>query len=266
MTKQKLHVVLAKTEYLGTIFKAQIQDYIKFFQKSQGAFKGLIKTYAPKPETIDNPNERANNMIVTTVNEKLDYLKETTSEYINLLFSQEKTNASGTAKAKLVVDGNDFGELSTLELLRLKSLLENSNFKEMYENIPVRSDSERWFKSKNENYLGREGVYESELSTGVIKTTVKSTYILEDPNIKHLDSKAYSPKTAEKTDIMELGDYTIQKFSGEYTHVERAHILQRRSKLLAAVIEALKVANDVELIQSDMTSDKLFNYLHTGNI
>ena len=32
------------------------------------------------------------------------------AEYIDALFSQEATNASGNAKARLVVDGHDFGQ------------------------------------------------------------------------------------------------------------------------------------------------------------
>ena len=61
-----------------------------------------------------------------------------------------------------------------------------------------------------------------------------------------------------------MGDYTFQKFSGEMSHRERAEILKRRTKLLSAVIESLKTANDVEATSSAMTSKRLFGYLHNG--
>ena len=259
----KLNVLLAKTDHLASVFKKNLEDYIKFFKGSQGSFKGEKKTYEPKPGTIDLPNERSNRLVVTTVNEKLDYFVENSKEYIDALFSQEKTNASGLAKATLQVDDINFGDYTSLELLRLKSLIESGTFKDMYENIPVRNDDESLNKSNNEMYSNRN-IYESSLRVGVSKSVVKESYILQDPNISKIDSSKYTPQVAVKDTIIELGDYTFQKFSGEMSHTERAAILSRRSKLLTAVIEALKKCNEVNIIKSEMTSDKLFNYLHKG--
>ncbi len=264
-TKDKLNVLLAKTDHLAGSFKRGLDEYVKFFKSHQGSFKGEQKTYAPRAGTVDYPNERVNKRVVTTVKEKLDFLVEYSADYIDALFSQEKTNASGLSKAKLEVDGVDFGELTSLELLRLKSLLETSSFKDMYENIPVRNDDELWSPSTNEAYVGR-GIYESQKREGVSKTTVKESYILQDPNIGKIDSAKYTPQLASKDTIMELGDYTHQRYSGEMSHVERAAILVRRTKLLTAVIAALKVANDVEAVPSVMTSEKIFNFLHNGTV
>lgn len=265
MSTFKLNVLLAKTDHLASVFKKGLEDYVKFFKASQGAFKGEKKTYEPKPNTIDLPNERVNRLVVTTVDEKLDYLQENAREYIDALFSQEKTNATGLAKAKLTVEGISFGEFTSMELLRLKSLLESGTLRDMYENIPVRNDDEIWVKSENDMYTGRT-IFESSKREGVQKSTMKESYILPDPNIDKVEGGKYTPQIATKDTVIELGDYTFQKFSGEYSHTERAAILGRRSKLLTAVIEALKVANDVEAVPSEMTSDKLFNYLHKGKL
>ncbi len=261
--KVKLNVLLAKTDHLAGVFKKGLEDYIKFFKGSQGSFKGEKRTYEPNPGTIDMPKERDNKLVVTTVKEKLDYFEKSSTDYIDALFSQEKTNSSGTSKAKLICDGFVFGEFSSLELLRLKTLLEGGLLKEMYDNIPVRPDNEIWKKSSNELYFGRE-IYESTLQSGVHKTTTKEHYILQDPNVSKLDGTKYIPQVASKDTIVELGQYTLQRFSGESTHIDRSGILARRSKLLVAVIEALKEANDVEAVPSQMTADKLFNYLHNG--
>lgn len=260
--KTKLNVLLAKTDSLAASFKAGLKDYIKFFKGSQGAFKGMHKTYSPREGTIDEPSMRGVIMVQTTVDEKLDWLEETQKEYIDALFSQEKTNASGVAKAHLKVDEVDFGELTTLELLRLKTILESSELKDMYETIPVRSDSEVWNKTTHEEYLGRE-IYESKLTVGVKKSTTKESYILQDPNLDKLkDSEGYKPQIATKDTIIELGDYTAQAFTGEYSHRERAEILRRRDRLLVAVISAIKEANDCEVVESELTAEKLFGYLH----
>jgi hypothetical protein len=263
--KTKLNVLLAKTDHLASIFKKGLEDYVKFFKTSQGAFKGEKKTYEPRPNTVDMAGERGNKLVVTTVEEKLVYLESSSKEYIDALFSQEKTNSSGIAKAQLKVEGIIFGEFTSMELLRLKSLLETGTLRDMYENIPVRNEDEIWTKSSSEMYSGRS-IWESSQRTGIHKSITKESYILADPNIGKSDGGKYTPQIATKDTVVELGDYTYQKFSGEASHLERAGILARRSKLLTAVIEALKVANDVESIDSEMTSDKIFNYLHKGKI
>lgn len=261
MAKPKLNVLLAKTDHLQGIFKKNVEDNVKHFKGSQGDYKGEQKTYTAKTGTIDLPNERKTQLVVTTVAERLRYLHENTTEYIDSLFSQEKSNASGIAKAVLIVDGINFGELTSLELLRLKSILEQGVFKEMYEAIPTRSDSELWYPHTSELY-GNRAIMQSEKRAAVVKTTVKEDYILPDPNLNKDTSARYTPQLAKRDTVVELGDSTYQKFSGEASHVERAGYLARKSRLLSAVIEALKVANEVESVSSEITADKLFGYLH----
>lgn len=259
----KLNVLLAKTDHLATVFKKMIEDYLRYFKASQGAFKGEKKTYSPKPGTQDIPSERGNKLVVTTVDEKLKWFEENSKDYIDALFSQEKTNASGAAKAQLVVDGVTFGEFTSMELLRLKSMLESGILKEMYENLPVRNDDEIWNQTKNDMYRNRN-IYESDELSGTRKSIMKEHYILQDPNIGSMKDAKYTPQVGVKDTVIELGDYTYQKFSGEASHLERANILARRSRLLTAVIEALKIANEVDAVESQMTAEKLFNYLHRG--
>lgn len=260
-----MNVLLAKTDHLTSSFRKMVSEYGSYFKDKQGAFKGEKKTYVPKSDSVDLPNERAFTRVVTTVDEKLNYFVDTSKEYIDALFSQEATNASGAPKAKLVVEDVDFGTYSALELLRLKSLLENGDFDTMYSNIPVRSDAETWIPTKEEEYAGRQ-IFESQLTNGTKKSIEKESYILSDPNIGKVPGANYTPQIAQKNTVIELGDFTYQRFSGEYVHSQRANILKRRTKLLTAVIEALKTANDVEAIESEMNSEKLFGYLHTGKI
>lgn len=263
MTQVKLNVLLAKTDHLAASFKKGLEDYVKFFKTSQGAFKGERKTYEPRANTVDMPAERVNKLVVTTVTDKLKYLQESSKEYIDALFSQERTNASGSAKANLTVDGVNFGDFTSLELLRLKSLLEGGVFKDVYETLPVRNDDEVWTPTTNDSYKDRD-IYESTQRAGVTKSVMKEAYIMQDPNIGKVEGAKYTPQIGQKDTIIELGDYTHQRYSGETSHVQRAGILLRRSKLLTATIEALKVSNEVESIPSEMTSDKLFNFLHQG--
>ncbi len=256
----KLHILLAKTDVLAAQFKGALKDYIGFFKNKQGAFRGERKTYEANPGTVDEVSRRGNVLVQTTVDEKLEWFTENNSEYINALFSQEKTNSCGIAKAELIVDGESWGEFTSLELLRLKTLLESSDLKGMYGNIPVRSDAEEWNETDAEMYQGR-AIFESPKNTYTNKTTIKESYILEDPNVSKTTAN-YTPQVAQKNIIQELGQGSIQRFSGEWSHRQRAEVLKRISALHLAVVQALKAANDVEVVESEMTAEKLFDYLH----
>lgn len=63
---------------------------------------------------------------------------------------------------------------------------------------------------------------------------------------------------------MEVGDYTSQTFSGEWNLRQRSELLRRRAALFKAVIEALKVVNDVETVESEFKAESLLNYIHYG--
>lgn len=260
----KLNVLLAKTEALASPYKAMIKDYIKFFKSSGSAFLGVKKTYVPRPDTVDVPSMSGITRIQTTVEEKLEWLEENAKPYINALFSQERTNAQGHT-VPLSIGGKTIANLTSLELLRLKSLLESQELKDMYATLPVRSDAQNWLPSTSEDYSGRK-VYESTLLSGINKTTDKESYILEDPNIGKNPNYNPAPQMGVKTTTKELGDYTQQFFTGEISQRERAEILQRRQTLYTAVITALKEANEVEAVPSELTSEKLFGYIHHGTI
>lgn len=258
----KLNTLLAKTDHLSSIFRAMISEYTHFFGKTNN-FTGEKKTYEPVPGTADDPSSRGNRLIITTVDEKLLWFEENAEEYINALFAQEATNASGRAKAPLIVEGEEWGVFTSLELLRLKSLLEANQLEQMYQAIPVRSDAEEWKPTTQEMYKDKYLVFEGPLNAGEKKSILKESYILEDPNLDRLKStESYRPVVVSKDTVIKLGDYTWQKFSGEWSARDKATLLQRRSRLLNAIIEALKVANDVEVVKSDITAEKIFNYLH----
>ena len=258
----KLNVLLAKTDSLAPQYKGMVQDFSRFFSKSQGAFIGEKRTYEANEGTVDDPSKRGNHLVQTTVGTKLGWFQENAKEYIDSLFAQEATNASGDAKAELTVEGTSWGTFSSLELLRLKSVVENNSLHGMLEAIPVRSDAQEWSISNNEMYKGK-AIFETPLLEGTNMTTTKEDKILKDPNVGK-DSPNYTPTVTTITTSMELGKYSMQKFSGEWTQRERAEALQRRGKLVTAIIEALKRCNEVEVVESELNSDKIFGYLFNG--
>ena len=256
---KKLNIALAKTDALSHSFLNMLNDFTRFFHKSQGAFIGEKRTYQPKPDTIDEPNKRGNVLVQTTVNEKLDWFINNAADYIKSLFDQEKTNSSGNATAELVVGGKSWGIFTSLELLRLKSIVSNATLTQMLSFIPVRSDSEEWDPTDDDMYGDRK-IMETPLVKGVNITTTKEDYILKDPNVSK-DSPNYNAVVAQRTTTMELGDYTYQRFSGQWSQRERANTLARKNELLVAVIAALKVCNEAEIVESTLTANQIFGYI-----
>lgn len=194
----KLNKLLALVESSTPMFRKLIAEYKSFFEKKQGEFQGIRKTYTPREGVKDEPSMRQFKQVVTTVKEKLDYLEENSINHINGLMNIEATNASGVAKAELKVPGPNgievsFGRLSTLELMKLKSILEKEGLESMYASIPVKSDSELWYACTDPMYAGRD-ISMSPMSSGVNRTIEKEEYILMDPNLKNMaDTSKYTP-------------------------------------------------------------------------
>lgn len=264
MSKVKMNVMLARNENASSQYTSMLGNYKSFFKSSQGAFMGEKKTYQAREGYNDEPSMVGNTVVQTTVDEKIEWLEKESASYLKDLFAIEATNSKGANRVELVVDGRSFGELSALELMRLKTILTRPELVQMYEIIPVRSDSEVWTPTSNKEYEGRE-IYETALEKGVKRTTEKEEVILRDPNIDSAHIPAnYRATVTTKSKTVEVGDYTRQKFSGQWTQREKAELLRRRSEILKAVIEALKVVNDIETEDSNLDVNGMLHYLHYG--
>lgn len=261
---QKMNTLLAKVEHGASRFNKMISDYGAFFKKNQGAFQGIKKTFVPRDGYAEDSRYLGSTKVVTTVGEKFDWFEQQAIPYLKDLFSVEATNSKGANKVELVVDGKSFGFLTALDLMRLKSLLSKKEWDDMYVNIPVRSDAEVWEPCTDQEYEGRE-IFQTPMSKGVTRTTETEEVILKDPNLDPQKLPAnYNAKTTLKKKTVETGDYTLQKFTGEWTQRERAELLRRRSQILAAVIEALKEVNDLPAEKENLNVESLINFLHTG--
>lgn len=257
----KMNALLAKVDNAASVFKKQVQEYLKFFDNKQGAFLGERQTYDPKEGVVDDPSKRKHLQVTTTVREKLDYFKAQAADYFDNLMNVEKSNASGVIKANLIVDDEDWGEFTSLELLRLKGFLEAQGFVGMLNTLPVRSDSVSWALSSDPDHQGRD-IFQTPLVETTVRTTEKEQYILDDPNLARLkDASSYKPQIAVRTTVIELGEHTRQMYSGEITHVQRAKALERRSKLYQAVIVALKEANENFPVESTLKYERVHGYI-----
>lgn len=260
----KMNTLLAKVEHSTSSFNKMIGDYFVFFSKKQGMFEGIKKTFKPREGYQEDASKMGTTKVVTTVGEKLEWFEENAVPHLKDVFSIESTNSKGANKVELKVGDISFGFLTALDLMRLKTLLTKKEWEQMYENIPVRSDSEVWVECTDPEYSGRE-IYQTPMQSGVTRTTESEEVILKDPNLDPTKLPAnYNAKVTIKKRTVETGDYTIQKFTGAWTQRQKAEVLRRRSQILAAVTEALKEVNDVEAEKPNLNVETLINFLHKG--
>lgn len=260
----KMNTLLAKVEHSTSSFNRMIGDYYAFFSKKQGMFEGIKKTFKPRDGYQEDARYMGTTKVATTVGEKLEWFENNAIPHLKDVFSVESTNSKGAYKVELKVGNVSFGFLSALDLMRLKTLLTKKEWEQMYDNIPVRSDSEVWEPCTDSEYTGRE-VYQTPMQIGVTRTTESEEVVLKDPNLDpaHLPAN-YRAQITTKKRTVETGDYTLQKFTGEWTQRQKAELLRRRSQLLAAVTEALKEVNDVETEKPNLDVEALISFLHKG--
>lgn len=259
-----MNTLLAKVEHGSSRFSKMIGDYLAFFKGKQGAFAGIKKTHVPREGYTEDKSCIANTKVITTVGEKLEWFEQQSIPFLKELFAVEATNSKGANTVELVVDGISFGHLTALDLMRLKTLLTKKEWVEMYESIPVRPDEKVWEPCTNQEYEGRE-IFQTPMLKGITRTTESEEVILKDPNINPDKLPAnYNARTTVKKKTVETGDYTLQEFTGGWTHRQRAELLRRRSQLLAAVVEALKEVNDTVSEKPNLNVETFVNFLHHG--
>lgn len=267
----KMNTLLGVTEHAQTVSNKEISEYTQLFKNKGGQFVGELKTYEPHEGYPDKPSEHVNRAVASTVTEQFEYMlndkdphKGALPKYLKLLFQIESTNSAGAKRVPLIVDGVNLGNLTAIELMRLKNILTSSNLDDMFKNIPVRSDSKRWTRASGD-YADRE-VYESDVIRSVDRTTIKTQEILKDPNIDPTNIPAnYRSTIVERTQTVEMADQTRQEFTGEWSQTQKAYLLSRKSLLLNAVISALKEVNDTEAIPANLDVDAMLKYIFFGN-
>jgi hypothetical protein len=257
---QTLGTYLGLRDRVTTVYKNAVVQTTKTVQKNQGIFKGEKGTHVGTDGYFDDTSKQKYKLVQSTVKEQLDWFKETMDNFMKIAFTVERTNALGGVTAPLIVEGETWGEFTSLELLRLKSVLDNSKLKELYQSLPIRSSSEIWEVTTNPDYANRPGIFENTMVKGITQTTEKEDYILEDPAAAK-GAQGRTPQIASRSTRCKTGEYTYQQFSGEITNKQRAEIEKRYETLQQAVIVALEEANKATVKVSTLGA-KVFDYLH----
>lgn len=242
----KLSTSLGLREKSEKDFNNMLSDMNSKWKKQQ-LFTGIRNTFEALESHPDMPENRKFQNVSSTVDEQLDWFREHSEDHLSLVLTIEKTNAQNVT-AELVVGDQNWGIYTTLELLRLKGILDK--IKPMIQELPIRSETSLWKPTKAPEFEGRV-IWETPIDTGNTKTTLKRIIVVDDPHVKD-SPHPRQPVTQQIDTPVNTGNYTRQEFSGAITNRERAEAEVRLNNLYKGVIAALETANNVDVQESDL--------------
>ena len=226
------------------------EEAVATFHKKPHLFNGYTKVL--KYHDDNRRHEEAafaeETIIATTVDEKLSYVADAVSAFLDANASKEAGNQK--AKADVIV-GEEviLKDMPATLLLGLESKL--LKIREVYEAIPTLPPSIEWVPDENQG-------------KGVFRTA--------KPEIKQKTEKSFkvvelSPSTKEHRAQVEkisidnpVGDYLTQHFSGMISPGRKSKMIGRVDTLISAVKTARQRANAVDAVKCNI-GKKIFSFI-----
>lgn len=249
----KMHELLAVEGNLVGVFTKVVKEASVTFTKKPDHFQEHhkeLRMFDSDREYEEAAAEEYKAM-VTTVDDKLEYVWGHVTNYVDLLMQKEFTNREATAD--LEVDGQVIATgLPATFLLSLEQRL--TKVRELYETIPTLAPGITWEKDDTRG----KGVYKAR-EPEIRRKTEKA--------IKHKvlyeATKEHPAQIAEWSEDSHIGDFTTKRWSGMLSSAEKSDLLRRLDKLIMAAKKARMRANTVEVVDTRI-GQKLYNYIH-GN-
>ena len=244
----KLHEILAIEQDRKNKANQTLGEAKKIFSKNAILFDGMIKKYVPTEENAEQIPDETKEM-VSTVKQSINDTLQAVIISMDATLSKEETNASGTAKADLIVGEKMFGTFSATTLLALESQL--SKVLDLYKNIPTLDTARKWnFDEQNDFYRTDE--------------EVKFRTIKRPKVIVKYEATDRHPAQTELVNIdFQVGKYETTYFSGRITPLQKKQLIDKLEALITAVKIARAKANNVE-VNNVKLGQEIFNYLNEG--
>lgn len=244
----QLHEILAIEGDLEATNKKIINEAINTFSKKPEHFQEHHRDLKMFDENRAQENVVERKDMVTSVAEKLSYVRDTAIRYLKIFATKEATNQ--VARADLRVEGETIAEqVPATVLLGLESRLKH--LRGMYEAIPTLQPGIRW-----EQEATRENVYVQADPERRFKTEkALQTKVAYEATKEH-------PAQVEKWFSDEpVGEITLRHWSGMLSPAEKSRLLRRLDDLIRGVKRARQRANTAETVDLDLGS-RLFDYIH----
>lgn len=245
----KLHEILAVEGDLDGTAKLVMDEAVATFSKKPDHFVRLERTQEMFDEDRQRENTSESKEMVTTVADKLDYLRKPIGKWWDNFVKKEATNQ--VAKADVVIDGQTLlTGLPATALLGLETKLKR--LRAVYETIPTLQPGRNWEHDPDQGphiYRARDDEIRS-------KTEKQLRFTVMVPATEQ------HPAQVEKTYVdAPIGTITVRAWSGMISPAEKSEFLERIDNLIRAVKKARQRANTTEAV-SVKVADQLFNYIH----
>ena len=246
MAKKLFHHLVIENEVRNEAEKMVQEAKKGFLDRSK--YEGRIKNYQSK-EDGGEPMEAVRVELVTTVQDKLDYINKYVIKLLDFEAVKDCTNVQ--AKADLVIDGVTIGVgLPATLLLQLEKRLRE--VRAVYAVVPTLDLSIKWDPSGEKN----------QYKHGPVITYRKEKKII--PIILAPATDKHPAQVKESSKDFVIGEFELTKFTGAVHPRLKAEWLGRIDRLIEACKVARMEANDVDLVRSDVGS-KLFDFVHAGD-
>jgi len=248
----KLHEVLAVDSDLAETAKKVAAEALITFTKKVDHFLGHDKRLVmfDQDRMQEEGGARERKELVTTVQEKLDYVAGHLIRHFDCLAQKEATNR--VAQANVETPGGEvlLHDMPATLLLGLENKL--AMFRKVYEAIPTLTPGIDWEQDSSE----RPGVYKA--SHPIVRHKTEKTYkskILVEPTPQH-------PAQIEKwTEDVPIGDFKTEQYSSMITPARKSILLGRIDELLRLIKQARMRANSAEVVDKSV-GEFIFDWIH----
>lgn len=255
----KQHELLAFESDVNNKANAIVAETLKLFGDSS-RFDEYTKTYSAFTEGDKDIPESDQKKMTTTVTERLKYTAMFVQKSFNTMISKEKTNQ--VAKADIVIYDEEGNVVATLAkdvpvtaLLSFEKKL--NELRKLYTKIPTYSTEVHW--TKGENMDGNECYIQAPQK----KVRNRTETITErfNPNPDGVTDK-FKIEPRDKKVTTPCGEYTTVEKTGRISPKDKADMLERLDKVLAAVKIARSQANAVEVVEEKEAGREILNFIN----
>lgn len=247
----KLHEVLAVEGSRRAAYDKVLKETEHVFRERPDLFRQEEKRYEPFSEDDRNEAGVVERLDMTaTVRQRLDYLGEFLTTYLDTVYQKEKTNQ--VAVGDIVVGDKVIATAVPVSyLLNLESTL--SRLREVLNSTPTLQSGISWVEDTSHQF---SGVMKSEHAEETFKTKkILKPFELSPATKEH---KAQVEKLSEDKPV---GKFYRQLWSGMLSPADKSAMLGRLDKLIEAVRIARMQANEVEVITEKVGEQIVFALL-----
>lgn len=242
----KMHELLAVEPTLVGNFNRDTTETLKVFDRGD-----MFQRNTTRKEYFDAADARLNTIetkeMASTVKKRLDWYRISASALLDALYQKDLTNQR--ASNDVEVDGvTIMNDIPATTLLMLESKL--ADLRKIYTAAPTISSAIAW------EWDGNEELWKTR-DDGVSFSTKKTAKAV----VLYDATKEHPAQVKEVFEDVAIAKITKQAYSGMWTSAEKATVLGRLDKLLAAVKRARQRANEQEIVASSIGAT-IFDFLH----